>query len=281
MQSLVLLVLALLLCTHGAHVRRVVLRHTCDGSFSALLMAPPRSFRAHLEFAQSDTGTMMRAEGSATKSIGLIGAVILLPLADAFSSLAPPSCARRPFGAARMLSGRLRPRTSLRPPPSSSVRMMSASGDSMTASSEALLAAADHIVAAAAILGENQCDEDDPASLSAGGCSIANAGRDCAIVAQALGRGLWKDGATESLGAMAGSFFVAAASLDNVLSVGAALGEAGIEIEDGSKLMPAEAGLSLIGAGLTNLLFGLYHLRATKERIDSLKPDISSKGSAP
>ena len=182
------------------------------------------------------------------KSVAFIWAVILLPLADSFSALAPPSCARRPHPVA------LRPTTPGARTSGSSVRMMSASSESMAASSEALLAAADHIVAAAAILGENQCDEEDPASLSAGGCSIANAGRDCAMVARALGHGQWKDGATDPLCAMAGSFFIAAASLADVLSVGAALGEAGIEIEDGSKLMPAEAGLSLIGAGLATIM---------------------------
>ena len=65
--------------------------------------------------------------------------------------------------------------------------------DAMGACSKALLAAGDHTVAAAAILGENQCDEEDPASLSAGGCAIANAGRDLEAVAAALEEREWEE----------------------------------------------------------------------------------------
>eukprot|EP00966_Prymnesium_polylepis_P133556 3086820-Prymnesium_polylepis.1 len=45
---------------------------------------------------------------------------------------------------------------------------------------------ADSMVAAAATLGENQCLEDDPGSLSAGGCALAAVGRSMASVAGAL-----------------------------------------------------------------------------------------------
>lgn len=139
----------------------------------------------------------------------------------------------------------------LRPPAPKTVRMSAGGADAMSSSSRALMAAADHMVAAAAILGENQCDEEDPASLSSGACSIANAGRDAAAVSEAIQRCQWEE-ATGPLASMAGSLFVSAASLADVC--GAALGEAGIEIEDASQVtgciqLAAAAGPSLISAG--------------------------------
>ena len=47
-----------------------------------------------------------------------------------------------------------------------------------TRCADGLLAAADAIVAAAAVLGENQRQEENPGAMSAGGCALANAGRD-------------------------------------------------------------------------------------------------------
>ena len=57
------------------------------------------------------------------------------------------------------------------------------------------------MVAAAAVLGENQCVEDDPGSLSAGGCALSNVGNSLAIVADRLSVESqdW-EGATDPLG---------------------------------------------------------------------------------
>jgi hypothetical protein len=141
---------------------------------------------------------------------------------------------------------------------------MSVSADAMASSSRALMAAADHIVAAAAILGENQCEEEDPASLSSGGCSIANAARDAAAVSEALARREWED-ATDPLAAMAGSLFASAACLEDIC--GAALGEAGIELEDASQVtgciqLAAAAGQLIIGAGESLASAGLSPSRS-------------------
>ena len=133
---------------------------------------------------------------------------------------------------------------------------MSTDADMMQAFSRALKAAGDHTVAAAAILGENQCDEEEPGSLSAGGCAISNAGRDAELIAAALSARNWED-ATGPLQACAGSLFGAAASFGDLAgSCGVALGEAGIEIEDASKVtgcmvLAAAAGPSLWSAGET------------------------------
>jgi len=125
--------------------------------------------------------------------------------------------------------------------------------DAMGRCAAALCKAGDEIVEAAAILGENRVLFagfllDWSASLGAGGCSIANAGRDAQSVAAALRDNEWAS-ARGPLKTCAGSLFGAAASLAEVCSAGAALGEAGLEIEDASLVLRATAGPSLTSAG--------------------------------
>ena len=174
----------------------------------------------------------------------LLVALLALPTTRSFSLVSLPrslSLARSPAPGPR--HSRQTWRT-----PILNLRSAAAASDSeaMGRCAAALCAAGDEIVAAAAILGENQCDEEDPARLSAGGCSIANAGRDAEEVAAALRDNEWVT-ACGPLKACAGSLFGAAASLADVC--GAALGEAGLEIEDASLVLPATAGPSLTSAG--------------------------------
>ena len=130
---------------------------------------------------------------------------------------------------------------------------MSADADAMEACAAALMEAGDHTVAAAAILGENQCHGDDPGRLSAGGCALANAGRDVAAAAEALAAREWGD-AVFPLYDCSGNLFGASASLEEIGGCGAALGEAGAETEDASSVtgcivLAAAAGPSLVSAG--------------------------------
>lgn len=102
----------------------------------------------------------------------------------------------------------------------------SADAEAMASCAKALALAGAEAVAAAAILGENQCTDEDPASLSAGGCAFSNAGRDAERVALALGDRSWED-ATGPLSDCASCFYQAAASLSSFGDppVGVALGE--------------------------------------------------------
>ena len=106
---------------------------------------------------------------------------------------------------------------------------------SLLTASERLLACANHLVAAAAVLGENQCIEENPGSMSAGGACIANAGRALA----SAGRSLHADGewsaATAPLADVAESFFAASASLDELLGVDE-LQSAAAAVQDASEV---------------------------------------------
>ena len=118
--------------------------------------------------------------------------------------------------------------------------------------SERLLFSADAIVAAAAVLGENQRQEEEPGRLSSGGCALANVARDCALVGAALDEKDW-EAATEPLAAVAVSLSTAAASLEGLVE-GTALSEAAYEIEDASCVtgcisLAAAAGPNLEAAG--------------------------------
>ena len=119
---------------------------------------------------------------------------------------------------------------------------MSADANAMSSCARALSLAGDHTVAAAAILGENQREDEDPASLSAGGCAFANAGRDAEKMAAALAQREWED-ATGPLADCAGSLFQAAASLASVGDppVGTALGGE-IRLKNGTTLCCIERG---------------------------------------
>jgi hypothetical protein len=169
----------------------------------------------------------------------LVAAVLLcLPTVHSFSLVALPRC---PATVWRARSLHLR------------AGAFECEFQEMSRCGDALCQAGDEIVAAAAILGENRVLFagvllDWPASLSAGGCSIANAGRDARSVAAALRDNEWAS-ACGPLKTCAGSLFGAAASLADVCSAGAALGEAGLEIEDASLVLRATAGPSLTSAG--------------------------------
>ena len=116
-----------------------------------------------------------------------------------------------------------------------------------------LLHGADCVVAAAAVLGENQRQEEEPGRLSAGGGSLANAARDLELMGQALADGDW-GAATEPLAAVAVSLAAAAASFDGVLDDGGALMGASGECEDAASCtgcisLAAAAGPNLQAAG--------------------------------
>ena len=127
-------------------------------------------------------------------------------------------CASAFRACAGMLTSRLEPRLARRP---SAWHVV---GDSPPRPTTVT----DSMVAAAAVLGENQCVEDDPGSLSAGGCALANVGTALAIAADRLSAESqdW-EGATDPLGEAAIDLDTAAASLD----AGPDLSAAGDEIE--------------------------------------------------
>lgn len=123
----------------------------------------------------------------------------------------------------------------------------------LAACAEQLLAGADCIVAAAAVLGENQRQEEEPGRLSAGGCALANAARDLELVGAALAIDDWA-AATEPLAAVAVSLVTAATSLDGVVDDEGALMTAANECEDASCCtgcisLAAAAGPNLDAAG--------------------------------
>lgn len=117
--------------------------------------------------------------------------------------------------------------------------------------SEALLRASDQMVAAAAVLGENQLQEEEPGRLSAGGCALGNAGRDLASAALALESLDWDEAAFAFANA-ASQIGIADASLDALIP--GDLGEAAAELEDASAVsgcisLAAAAGPSVHASG--------------------------------
>ena len=113
--------------------------------------------------------------------------------------------------------------------------------------------AADAIVAAAAVLGENQCQEEEPGRLSAGGCALANAGRDVELMGQHISDADWP-AATEPLAAVAVSLASAATFLEGLVEASALLAAAD-ECEEASCVtgcisLAAAAGPNIEAAGL-------------------------------
>lgn len=122
----------------------------------------------------------------------------------------------------------------------------------MRSCSDHLLACADHVVAAAAVLGENQRDEEEPGALSAGGCALANVGRSCDQAADKLEEREWQQ-ATEPLADAASSLEAASANLEGHGCAGA-LADAAAALEDASSVtgcmsLAAAAGPSLAECG--------------------------------
>lgn len=104
----------------------------------------------------------------------------------------------------------LRPRTST--PRGGKPVMCEGEGGWMLACGNALMKCGDEMVAAAAVLGENQRDEEEPGALSAGGAELVNVGRACTAAAAHLDEGEW-GAATYPLDDAAGGLASAAASL--------------------------------------------------------------------
>ena len=141
--------------------------------------------------------------------------------------------------------------------------------NSLCGCADALLEAADAIVAAAAVLGENQRQEEEPGRWSAAGCALANAARDLKTTGGMVGEGDWAC-ATEPLAAAAVSFSTASAWMplaeDDIATVAA-------ECEDAAAVsgcisLAAAAGPNLIDAGEALLSAGgaiLSHGEAMEE----------------
>ena len=102
------------------------------------------------------------------------------------------------------------------------------------------------------MLGENQRQEEEPGRLSSGGCALANAARDFALVGAALDDQDWA-AATEPLAAVGVSLATASASLEGLLDA-TALADAAAELDDASCVtgcisLAAAAGPNLQVAG--------------------------------
>ena len=115
----------------------------------------------------------------------------------------------------------------------------------------ALLDCSNHVVAAAAVLGENQCQDESPGALSAAGCALGNAGRDCAHASEGLGRLSWED-AADSLSDASASFEAAGANFDGDLAH--ELDVAACALSDGASVsgcisLAAAAGPELAASG--------------------------------
>ena len=116
-----------------------------------------------------------------------------------------------------------------------------------------LAEAADRMVSAAAILGENQRQEEEPGALSAVGCSLANAGRDLGVAGSALSvDGDWPSAAV-AIGDAAQQLEAAATSMDG-WGADEGMYEAAEELEDASSCtgcisLAAAAGPNLRAAG--------------------------------
>lgn len=149
-----------------------------------------------------------------------------------------------------------------------------------------MLSCSDYMVAAAAILGENQCQDENPGALSAAGGSIANAGRDLERAAQSLGELSW-EGATAPLADAASSLYEAAAGLGCDAALGAdLLDEAAAGLEEGSTvsgciMLAAAAGPELASSGdcLTRAASSLrdYSLGLAEGRSGSPRGEAGSR----
>jgi len=190
-----------------------------------LPLMPAHLYEAELEKGLQSEGAMVRWAITAVDEETVTAEIVLLPHA-------PPTRAA--------------------PPPRAAPSTMTLSDGWMRTSGAMLLACADNVVAAAAVLGENQRDEEEPGALSAGGCELGNAGRSCAAAADSLDEREWA-AATEPLSDAASSLAAAAASLRGH-GCGAALAEAAAELEDASSVtgcisLAAAAGPNLAACG--------------------------------
>ena len=126
------------------------------------------------------------------------------------------------------------------------------SSGSMLACGDHLMRCGDEMVAAAAVLGENQRDEEEPGALSAGGCELVNVGRACTAAAAHLDEGEW-GAATYPLDDAAGGLAAAAASLGSH-GCGSSLDDGSTALGDaasvtGCMMLAAAAGPSLAACG--------------------------------
>lgn len=116
-----------------------------------------------------------------------------------------------------------------------------------------LLQAADAVVGAASVLGENQRQEEEPGRLSAGGCALANAARDCEEAAGALFDERDWETTVDPLASASCQLATAALNLEHI-GADAALQEAADELEEASTVtgcisLAAAAGPNLQAAG--------------------------------
>ena len=93
----------------------------------------------------------------------------------------------------------------LRPAPRRRATRITACEPSLGRAGRHLEACGDALVAAAAVLGENQFQEEEPGSWSAAGCALAISGRDFAEATAALADSNW-EAATGPLASAAAQF---------------------------------------------------------------------------
>ena len=129
---------------------------------------------------------------------------------------------------------------------------------------------------AAAVLGENQRQEEEPGALSACGCALANAGRDLVVAASALSEeGDWAC-AADALGEVATSLETAGASV-GADSGGDWLSEAASELEDAASVTGC---ISLAAAAGPNLQAAADALSGTASALAERGADLDSGPSA-
>lgn len=149
--------------------------------------------------------------------------------------------------------------------------MMASGGWTLAGAATALEVAADKIVDAAAVLGENQRQEESPGELSACGCAVAIAAKDLTIADSALGKSEWSEAAF-ALGDVAESLRTAATPfLDDAL--GAALMAAADELEDASNVTGC---MSLAAAAGPNVAAAADHLAEAATAVESRGESLAS-----
>lgn len=149
--------------------------------------------------------------------------------------------------------------------------MCATDAGNLTRAASELSRSAGMIVAAAAVLGENQRQEEEPGRLSAVGGALSNAARELGIAAEALEVERSWDAAAEALGDAALSLQTAAASSDGEDE--AALLSAASELEDASTCTGC---ISLAAAAGPNLSEAGVHLKDAAALLRSRSSEMAA-----
>mmetsp|Transcript_42162 Transcript_42162/g.66018 ORF Transcript_42162/g.66018 Transcript_42162/m.66018 type:complete len:276 (-) Transcript_42162:960-1787(-) len=139
----------------------------------------------------------------------------------------------------------------------------------MSEAGSELLKSSDHIVAAAALLGENGYQEEDPGSLSGGGCALGNAGRSLFQADSALEKREWEE-CTEALADSAAELFAASTFLE---VIGLQLEAAATELEAASEVSGC---ISASVAAGPNLKAAGSHLDLAASQLQTYSAEMSS-----